>query len=447
MARAHSRRSTRCPTAPEHLRHQLPLRRRRTTRPGHRRLRQGHQLGYDADGNRNLVSRARRCQARPGEPVEAQVTRTSYDGRGLTWKPIKAPRAALRTTEYAEHDLNGNLRRIVTPKGLNASGDPRIPTPGPTPTPTSQAATKHATVRAYDSDDLDHRRVLPWGGPRRPRPAPLGGGLGARRPQIAPRPPSARIRWAAGAPPNAPTRSSTATGSPRAPTRRYADPDPPNSRIYGQLVEYDYDKEGNQTLWKSKHAEEGSRGREVNRTFYDNGLLTPRRQRRCSMTRSATRALPRVLFFFNRNRSLSHIHRPQPRPPAGPRARGPRALPATICRARGARQRDMGLGQGHPFRYDAAGNQTTRRTDGRWNSWTEEYVDSDGGRDDTKTTTLSYDRLDRETEMRVTQGSDATGWSNAATGTAPARCARRPRLSRAPGTTSPRIAWRTAEAN
>ena len=129
-------------------------------------------LDYDGDGNL-VETDAPGAISEEGGSEQRRITETSYDGRGLPWSTtIGAGTAAERTT-VQEFDPNGNLRRTVNPKGLDASGIPLTEDPGyasgvgigPEQSPADLAASNaalHATVAVYDSDDRLRTLHLPY---------------------------------------------------------------------------------------------------------------------------------------------------------------------------------------------------------------------------------------------------------------------------------------------
>ncbi len=353
---------------------------------------------YDKDGNRTQVT-APGAGTGPNALDVDRVTQTSYDGRGLPWQETIGTGDDRRTT-VKEFDENGNLRRIVNPKGLGSDREPSYDDTGVSSGDNLRDATEHATVRLFSADDLASEEFFPWGD-RDARDQ-------RRFTQKWTRDNRGRVQ----------THSSAyEVGAATAPQKSYTyfetdwvasvsdeeihDPDPPNPRIYGQLFDYDYDKAGNQILWESENSDTAE-GRKITRTFYPSGQLATRKGQRAVEDTHTTRTYS---YFYNPNRSLIRMDDTNPARPAGQETRS-----TTFTRDAAEREQIVNetwaTGEDTRFVYDEAGNVTRRQTDGRWNASTSTYVDSAGGRDDAKTTDFTYDRLEREKTMDTTQGSD-----------------------------------------
>gem|GEM_PF-6680547 len=86
------------------------------------------ELAYDRNGNlvRALEPGAATALDSGLDPnaVQAQVTTYAYDGRDLPWRETVGEGDYRRTT-VSEYDPNGNLRRIVAPRGVSEAGRPR----------------------------------------------------------------------------------------------------------------------------------------------------------------------------------------------------------------------------------------------------------------------------------------------------------------------------------
>ncbi|MEY2430379.1 MAG: hypothetical protein QOC92_104, partial [Acidimicrobiaceae bacterium] len=358
----------------------------------------GHDTNYsyDADGNLTAID-APGAQTAPGGGNERRVTEMQYDGRGLMSSQTTGSGADKRTT-LRTFDPNGNLRRVVNPKGVGASGatdDFSNDVAG-----NLTAATKHATVRVYNSDDLLTDAYMPWGGT----------GSGDKRyQQRYGRDTRGRVT-ALFAP--------FEVGASAAPQTSYdyldngwiasytdeemRNPAPPNPPTSVDRVEYDYDKRGEQTKWLTyRHG--SYKGRSVTRELWPNGLLKQRTATKVKDDGTADQTTTRTYqYAYNPNRSLTSMQDSR--------------LARTTTFGRDSAERLTQVnetwldGKDTGFAYDANGNVTSRQTDGRFVGG--QYVDSNGGHDDAKTTSFTYDRLDRETQMRVAQGSDPMRTTN-----------------------------------
>ena len=378
-------------------------------------------FSYDADSNRTRVE-APGASTKPGGGEVERVTERVYDGRGLPWKETigtddgNGDTGGDRRTTVREFDANGNLRRVVNPKGVGADGNPNNLDDGtsganPDTSDNIRRASEHATVRVYDDDNLLTHEYLPWGNKTidRPEGTPDDEQDKQRYKQRFDRDSRGRVRNLFAAHP---------VGGEQAPQVSYTYfdtdwvasssdqqvEDPDSGRvIYSQLVRYDYDERGVQSLWRTKNADEDSRGREVRRRFYPNGTLRSREAEKVKEDGSGDETTTRRYFYFyNENRSLVRMEDNDPG-----RTSNPERATGFI---RDAAERETRVNELWPkgkdttFSYNAGGNVTERRTDGRYNTTTGRYEDSDGGRDDAKTTRFSYDTLDRETRMVVDQG-------------------------------------------
>ncbi len=334
--------------------------------------------------------------------MQPRVTETTFDGRGLPWRETTGTGADTRT-RFREFDPNGNLRRVVNPKGLEG-GEPKHVDSGSDTEADLLNPTLHATVRTYDEDDLVTDVYMPWGerdarDRRRYKQSFIrddrGRGLVESivsahelSAETAPRVSYEHFDsdWVAAATDEDVMDATTQEPAP------------------SHLVDYDYNKRGDQVLWDSKNAGQTPRGRRITRTFYPNGTLA---------TRTAEKEVPdepgpdeskrSYSYFYNPNRSLAELSDSWDGRPAGQTERLTRfardgAERETIVNETWASGKDTVTG------YDDAGNIETRQTDGRRNADTGAYVDSNGGRDDAKTTAYAYDVLDRETQMSVAQG-------------------------------------------
>ncbi len=342
--------------------------------------------GYDADGNRNSC-RPRRCR-RAGEPSRPGH-RTSYDGAADV-EDHQGPRAALAPRYASTIQRQPAAHRHA--KGLNARAT-RYTDTGATPTQPQAAQARYC--RAYDSDDLITGEYFPGGtattrpallhqawerdtavGQDRFQPHPVGGGsaptlLHVLRQRLGRLSSDEEIRD-----PELPTHASTVSWSSTTTTRRATGPS------------------GSPSM--PRRARAGGRSTGPSTTTDSS---PPRRQRRCSMTRSATRALP-ARTLTSTTPTARYPTYTTATPPAR-RAKSSRATSITRDDAEREVLVDETWGSGEDIRsgYDAAA------TDDPKDRWPLEFVDR-GVRglrwraQRHQTTTLSYDRLDRETEMR-----------------------------------------------
>jgi RHS repeat-associated protein len=349
---------------------------------------------YDADGNRERVE-APGAKASPGGSVQARVTQLEHDAHGSVWKQTLGTGSSTRTT-LRTFDANGNLRRVVNPKGV---GDAAARDDGSNGAANLQDATKHATVRLYDENDLLTEVRLPWGtrdAADRKRHAQtfVRDSRGRVSSMFA-----AHELGAQSAAQTSYTHFDTdwiASSS----DEELADP-ASTQRVRRHLVDYEYDARGNQTLWRTANADT-PRGRVVRRTFWPNGTLKTRVGRKVTEDGEDDTTTRTYRYGYNANRSLVWMK--------DDRVAADGADDHVTTFSRDAAEREevvnetWASGKDTRFAYDANGNVTLRQTDGRWVGGA--YQDSDSGRDDAKVTRFEFDRLDREVEMRVDHGDD-----------------------------------------
>jgi RHS repeat-associated protein len=351
-------------------------------------------LDYDANGNQTKVT-APGARSAPGGAVTAQVTEREYDGRDLPWTQTTGSGSEKRTV-VTEYDGMANLRRVVRPRGVEEP--PRRPVHADTveKVPSDSTATKHAVVREYDADGLLTAIHMPWGDrdatdAARHRMDFTRDRLGRVESIDSP------YQWAAACDPgnlardpNCTTRTSY-THYDSGWIRSSSDPelqDPDTSTpIYKHNLEYDYDARGNQKLWRTVHA--GSHGREVERTFYPNGLLRRRSAARLKPDSTEAESRRTYTYDYTANRALSSLVDAN-------RARTTRvehdaADRPTLVNETWSDSRDT------TFRYDRNGNVTRRQTDGRFSPTAEDPDRYLGG----KTTSHEHDPIDREAKTSV----------------------------------------------
>lgn len=373
------------------------------------------QYGYDPDGNRTSVSSPGSASA-IGGAVTRRLQTTDYDGRGLPWRESTSTAGGDdKRTTLKEYDQNGNLSRIVNPKGVNGAGLPKVANG---PTTTLADATWHATVRQYDFDDQLTAVWQPWS-----KPVPSGssgvsdpqgpndaedGGDARRFVQEFQRTedPLQRVRSIVAphetSEPAVPKTSYTyfSNGWTQTQSDEKLVPRDGTAPVRTTLVSYDYDKTGNQTLWRTESAGQSANGRLIRRSFNEDGTL---RQRVASKSQAGGDGETRLQYdyFYNSNRSLTRVDdfdaqlRERDADPLTPLGR---ARTTSITRDAAERQTVVNetwpTGRDTTFTYDPNGNVTTRKTDGAYGAGA--YSGSEA-----KVTTFSYDPLDRETSNRV----------------------------------------------
>lgn len=352
---------------------------------------------YDDDGN-PTKSIGPGAAMLPGGADVTRESSTVYDGRGLPWKVGVGKDAELRTTLF-EYDANGNLRRTVKPRGVNASGDAVTGDDGADAAGTDLSAlAKNATVQQFDEHDLLVRRYLPWDDddtrkfrqelvrdPAPEEPNPLRRVSSLLSPHVLNDETVARTSYTYFA--NGWFKSVS--------DQKITDP-VSNKAIESRLVDYDYDRRGAQTEWRSKNAGETAAGRHIKRTFWSSGALRSRLAKKTSDADTTTSR--RYEYYYDENGSLSNF------------VDVDKARRTKISHDAADRQSLVNevwsTGKDTVFDYDANGNAITRRTDGTIGGG----ADGGYGGDDAKVTAFTYDSLDRETRMVVdpTLGVDRT---------------------------------------
>jgi RHS repeat-associated protein len=354
-------------------------------------------LEYDDDGNLTLVDE-------PGGGGGRIQTRRRYDGRGLPWAETTGSGANARTT-VEEFDGNGNLRRRVNPAGVNETTKlPENPWDGSAITLTSTAG-QNATVHEHGPHNTLRAIHLPFGDPDGSGGAPPD--TDRWRQDFTPDPRGrieaidAPYRWDASCEPNANGSDPGCTARTRYEhfdsgwIRLQSEPevvDPDTQASIQLAIEYDYDRRGNQTLWRTRKGPDERRI--VTREFFPNGLL----KRRTAKERGEDAAPQRTFDYdYNENHSLTEI--------VDHRASGDR-----VTRMRNddaERQRTVNerwaTGKDTVFAYNAEGEVLHRRTDGA--------LPTDGdpaGYSGGKTTSFDYDNLGREKKTWVCTNGPAT---------------------------------------
>ena len=350
-----------------------------------RRDGQSHQtlFAYDRNGNQERVD-APGAKSSASAAVERRLTVRTFDGRDLPWAETTGSGAHERTS-VREFDPNGNLRREVNPAGVDpATKLPRVADAGDGAVPGTSTATKNATVREFSADNLLTSIHLPWGDrdaadQRRYRQDFLLDTRGRVQSIDAP------YEWTKPGVKAART-SYTHFDSGWIKTNSDQDVIDPDTGapVSDQMLSYDYDRRGLQTLWKS------STNRQMTRTYFPNGKLRERRAVVPAQGSSAEKSR-RYTYRYNPNRSLITINDLD-------KSRITR-MDHDVAERQRYVDEEWANGKDTSFGYDANGNVTARRTDG-------ELTGADrSGYAGGKLTTYEFDSLDRETKMTV----DAAG--------------------------------------
>jgi RHS repeat-associated protein len=338
---------------------------------------------YDADGNRIKVDA-------PGTLDTASCTSkrwietTEYDGRGLPWRNATGSRRSV-----TEFDAAGNLRRVVDGKGLGADTFPTHHDTGLDDASNLDGATRNATVRHYDDEDLPTRVRLPH-----------GGGTDKRYVQDFQRASTAANPMRRVLSVVSPYETSEATAPKTSYTylltgwiasvsdEKVVDPTS-SSRVTSRKMTYEYDGRGAQTKW-SMHDGSGSDGRVIRRSYWPNGLLRERLAQREGESDDAAR---RYTYAYNGNGSLTSMGDYKPGRDSAKPGRVTR-----ITRDNAERPslvlEDWSTGRDSRFLYDVDGNLTIRETDGVWST-------SRLSGPERKATNFAYDSLGREITMTV----------------------------------------------
>lgn len=398
-------------------------------------------FSYDANGNRTLVTAPGSDDKQSG--YQERVTCTAYDGSDRAWKTTIGAEDigdggtdnAARTT-ITEYDAMGNLRRVVSPRGVDGHcGDasPYVADSSPQGglAGASQDAAKNATVGAYDASGLLTDRYSPWSDFEPGGAATDVNGIAQKT--------NNEKRYVQEFRYDGPGRLTSVSESYQVGDSGFYKTDythfdsgwfksqeqPSVQGMGGMELTYAYDKRGNQTLWRSVGFDAPGSGpdpseRQVKRTFHPSGLLL-KRSGEVKRSASAPSEERTYSYFYNENRSLKEVLDKLPKTVAGyaggsgctPPADGsytccPRddGVPASqngyTCREilvqRDAAERELVVderwngGKDTRYAYDDGGNVTKRFVDGKMSG--NDYV---AGRE----TLFTYDPLSRETEMKV----------------------------------------------
>lgn len=334
-------------------------------------------LDHDLDGNVTQRQEPGAAFA-PGQGDVRQLSKTVYDGRGLPWK-VSEGRDEIERTRWLEYDPNGNLRRVVDPRGVELD-DVAVDTGGDG-ADNLRDASKHATVNVYDAHDLLVQRHLPWNGgdTRRFRQEFIrNDGLRRVTTLLAPHDVSDN---------SVPATSYTYFDTDWVESisdQKLVNPDT-QVRVESKLVTFDYDKRGLQKLWRSKNAGDDHNGRHITRTFWPSGALRTRTAKKVDDPDAAA-SRRRYEYLYDLDGGLVRMVDEN------------KSRSTVIDRDSLGRQLSVDEvwagGRDTTYAYDIAGNVKTRRTDGVLSG-------SSYTGDDAKTTTFDYDSLDREIRMEV----------------------------------------------
>lgn len=371
---------------------------------------------YDGDGNqteaRQLDGSGNACGAGDG----CSVTATTYDGRDLPWTVTQGTGPNARTT-VSEYDQDANLRRSVNNAGVDPSTKrPFHPDAGDSPP--SGDANLNATVRQYDENAQLRETYLPWG-------CPVGDNSTSRSACDPTQTSGADARrWREEYTPSSDglDRTTSVRGpyqwqnTNQAVTTSYTYYD--NGWIHtstgqqvtdtqGDPVEqrnstYTYDHRGDELTWQGVLG--SGRHLSVTRAYFDDGLL---RQRSASADSEATRT---YTYAYDPDHNLTSFTDPKVtlanQTPytsvTGLVYDAADRLLLTNVRPPGVSGFTGGSGDTR-FVYDRDGNVAERDTDG---TATAPGTPPGFGYSDGKTTTFSYDALDRQRSMHVNGAGD-----------------------------------------
>jgi RHS repeat-associated protein len=338
----------------------------------------GHEWRFEYDRNGNQVKVDAPGSARgEGLAEHRQVTERTYDGRDLIWTETagasdNGPDDQVRTRVF-EFDPNGMLRRVVRPAGVN----PATRLPNFTYTTDTQVTTddasRNATVYEYGSTNpnLQTGTRLAWNdddGTKRYRQN-FGYDTRGRLNSIDP------PYDAAGSPPAAARTTYT-----------HFDTGWVKTATDWQTLTYDYDRRGQQTLWRS------SKGRETTRTYWPSGMPKTRVATAGSTVRSYSYEqrpgyLVSKMVDNDLNRETTFTYDGMGRTMRVDEA-------AFDVNEQSRRGKDTKIA------YDADGNVKERQTDGRFLT--------DGSYSGGKLSKYTYDTVDQEIEALVTAPGEAT---------------------------------------
>ena len=353
----------------------------------------GHEwrYGYDADGNQTTVD-APPIKRNADAAEHRQLTTRTFDGRDLLWTETTGAgdngedRARTRVFEF---DPNGSLRRMVNPKGVDqGSGVPDFTYTADSQVSSSPDAAKHATVYEYEASDpsLLTSVRLPWGDRDNADQVRYTQKFGH----------DDRGRVDTIDPPRDFATNPTPDPAARTSYTHFATGWIRSAHDHYQDFDYDYDKRGLQKLWRVTDDATGN-VRRIDRSYWPSGALKERTgQKRLDGTESPEYT---YLYEYDHNGSLSLL-------------RDERKDRTTTFGYDDADRQTLAdeqafdvneetrRGKDTKLAYDRNGNVLERLTDGR--------VQANGSYLGGKTTTFSYDSLDREQSMDVVAGGERT---------------------------------------
>lgn len=377
------------------------------------------QLEYDEHGNQTEVRAPGSKSSPTDDDADPELTVKRFDGRDLPWITTTGTGEAERTS-VTEYDANGNLRRTVNPAGIGSDDLPIHSDTGPQITnPTTAAhqsnsalksATFNAEITEHNADDIVTAVLKPWGGDdstpgdeaannrKRYRENFWLDSLG-RATRV-----DSAYEWTSSHPCDQQPAASADDDDCEGRTRHdyflngwlESSLDPTlkdNAEVLdsGRKMVYDYDKTGNQILWRSEKP--GNRQREITRTYHENGLV---QTRRADPADSQGGTLRTYFYAYDANGGLKRIEDDE--------------LDRVTTIARDGMGRELTVDEEHTGAddrhwendtwtdYDLDGNPEVRRTDGDLTDSTpDEATDYSGG----KLTRFEFDALDRETRTEV----------------------------------------------
>jgi RHS repeat-associated protein len=386
----------------------------------------GHSTEYEYDANGNLT-KLTAPGSRPNEnheELQEQVTAITYDGRDLPWTKTTGSGTHRRVTA-TEYDANGNVRRVVNPRGIGATtnlpsnSDSAPPTTSPgSSTDAGNAllkdATLHATVYEHDVDNMMTSIHLPWGDEdpedrkrwRRDYERDTRGRVSAM---------NTAYEWTGSDVERCKEykRSTTNPYCTARTTYSYYDTgwikeqtepvatDPADTtqtprQVGGTRINYDYFPDGNQQRWRVLDSS-GNQRRLVERFYTPGGRLS---ERKGYFGASTT---PGLTYEYewdpNGNLELMRHNFNEPQKDRVTEFDYDDADRPTLTNEKPFDDGTRSRGKDTVVTYDENGNVKTRKTDGRLNPTTEDpdrYVDG-------KIAAFTYDALDREIKSQTTR--------------------------------------------
>lgn len=354
--------------------------------------------GYDHDGNQISETDPGAANQAGGDPVDRHITRT-FDGRDLPWTVSTNDGLGNPTkrTTVTEFDANGDLRRTVNPAGVGSNDLPNSSDDGEGALSITSPANRDATVREYDENGLMLHVDLPKG------PTTSGSNddhlfrsdytytpvgfidtislphdITTGEPAVLTAYGHLRNGWLR----SASDPAHVAAGS-QAPVQ--------------QVLRYTYDNRGDQTSW-TRDAQNGEPVRIITRTFATDGTLSSRIATKGS---SAERS---YVYKYDKDRLLKSTVEDD----ESDHRSGATETFTYDAANRLKNANDSLRGTDTHMTYYAGGLIHTRQTDGNLGS---DGVSYTGG----KTTTFTYDSLDRQQTMTVDPGDDPSDGPNRTT--------------------------------